>query len=503
MALGRAFSVAVRGLDGDIVEIEADITSGLPGVHLVGLPDAALQESRDRVRAAVTNGGNSWPMARLTLALSPATLPKMGSVYDIALAAAVLSAQRKRPWHRLEKTVLLGELSLDGRVRPVRGVLPAVLAAKHDGWPAVVVPVGNLAEASLVDGIDVWGVRTLGQLQAWLNGAGGLDHRINAVGDDPEPAADLADVVGQAQARFAVEVAGAGAHHLMLTGPPGVGKTMLAQRLPGLLPALTDSESLEVTAIHSVVGLLSADTPLITRPPLVAPHHSSTVAALVGGGSGMARPGAVSRAHRGVLFLDECAEISVSALEALRTPLEDGEIRLARRDGVACYPARFQLVMAANPCPCAPAEPQACICPGAVKRRYLGKLSGPLLDRVDLRVQMDPVRAGAFSAVDGESTSQVRHRVTVAREAAAERWRPHGFSTNAEVSGPLLRRKFRPGDAAMAPLRAAVDRGLLSLRGVDRTLRVAWSLSDLAGRTLPGRDEVAAALSFRQPGALR
>ncbi len=311
MALGRAFSVAVRGLDGDIVEIEADITSGLPGVHLVGLPDAALQESRDRVRAAVTNCGNSWPMARLTLALSPATLPKMGSVYDIALAASILSAQRKRPWHRLEKAVLLGELSLDGRVRPVRGVLPAVLAAKHEGWPAVVVPVGNLAEASLVDGIEVWGVRNLAQLQAWLNGATGLNDRITAVGEDPELAADLADVVGQAQARFAVEVAAAGAHHLMLTGPPGVGKTMLAQRLPGILPPLTDSESLEVTAIHSVAGLLSADTPLITRPPLVAPHHSSTVAALVGGGSGMARPGAVSRAHRGVLFLDECAEISV------------------------------------------------------------------------------------------------------------------------------------------------------------------------------------------------
>lgn len=385
MALGRAFSVAVRGLDGEIVEIEADITSGLPGVHLVGLPDAALQESRDRVRAAVTNCGNSWPMARLTLALSPATLPKMGSVYDIALAAAVLSAQQKKPWERLENTLLLGELSLDGRVRPVRGVLPAVLAAKRDGWPAVVVPADNLPEASLVDGIDVRGVRTLGQLQSWLRGSTGLAGRITTADTTPESAADLADVVGQSQARFAVEVAAAGAHHLMLTGPPGVGKTMLAQRLPGLLPSLSGSESLEVTAIHSVAGLLSGDTPLITRPPFVAPHHSSSVAALVGGGSGMARPGAVSRAHRGVLFLDECAEISLSALEALRTPLEDGEIRLARRDGVACYPARFQLVLAANPCPCAPADPQDCICAAATKRRYLGKLSGPLLDRVDLR----------------------------------------------------------------------------------------------------------------------
>ena len=503
MALGRAFSVGVRGLDGEIVEIEADISSGLPGVHLVGLPDAAVQESRDRVRAAVTNCGNDWPQARLTLALSPATLPKMGSVYDIALAAAVLSAQRKHAWERLEKTVLLGELALDGRVRPVRGVLPAVLAAKRDGWPAVVVPVDNLAEASLVDGIEVQGVRTLKQLQGWLRGSVDLEDRVTAAAPTAEAPADLADVVGQAQARFAVEVAAAGAHHLMLTGPPGVGKTMLAQRLPGILPALSHSESLEVTAIHSVAGLLSGDTPLITRPPLVAPHHTSTVAALVGGGSGMARPGAVSRAHRGVLFLDECAEIGVSALEALRTPLEDGEIRLARRDGVACYPARFQLVLAANPCPCAPADPQDCICAAAVKRRYLGKLSGPLMDRVDLRVQMNPVRAGAFSAADGESTAQVRQRVAAARDAAAARWRPHGFRTNAEVSGALLRRKFRLGNAAMHPLRTALDRGLLSIRGVDRTLRVAWSLADLAGRVSPGLDEVAAALSFRQAGAGR
>ena len=259
-------------------------------------------------------------------------------IFDLALASAVLSANGKKSWPRLEKTVLLGELALDGRVRPVKGVLPAVLAAKRDGWPAVVVPVDNLAEASLVDGIDVWGARTLGQLQSWFAAKGQLDDRIAAPPSAPETRVDLADVVGQSHARFAVEVAAAGAHHLMLTGPPGVGKTMLAQRLPGLLPALSHGESLEVTAIHSVAGLLSGSTPLITRPPFVAPHHTSSVAALVGGGSGLARPGAVSRAHRGVLFLDECAEIGVSALEALRTPLEDGEIRLARRD--ARYPTR-------------------------------------------------------------------------------------------------------------------------------------------------------------------
>lgn len=502
MGLGRAYSVAVRGLDGVIVEIEADITSGLPGVHLVGLPDTALQESRDRVRAAITNCGDEWPMSRLTLALSPATLRKVGSVYDLALAAAVLSAHTKKSWARLEKSVLLGELALDGRVRPVHGVLPAVLAAKREGWPTVVVPVDNLAEACLVEGIEVCGVRSLRQLKAWFNGKGELAGRVSAASRLAESAADLADVVGQGQARYAVEVAAAGAHHLMLTGPPGIGKTMLAQRLPGLLPPLSDEESLEVTAIHSVAGLLVGDTPLITRAPFVAPHHTSSVAALVGGGSGLARPGAVSRAHRGVLFLDEFAEMGSSSLEALRTPLEDGEIRLARRDGVACYPARFQLVLAANPCPCAPPKPVDCVCSAQAKLRYRGKLSGPLVDRVDLRVELYPVTAGAFTPEAGESSTVVRERVAAARSAARERWAPYGIGTNAEVGGSLLRQKFRLPRATTEPLRTALDRGLISMRGSDRCLRVAWTLADLAGRPLPAHEDVSAALSFRQAGGV-
>ncbi|MCG7593969.1 YifB family Mg chelatase-like AAA ATPase [Mycobacterium sp. PSTR-4-N] len=500
MALGRAFSVAVRGVEGHIVEIEADISNGLPGVHLVGLADAALQESRDRVRAAINNCGFSWPQTRLTLALSPATLPKMGSVYDLALATAVLAAEGKKTWPKLEKAVLLGELALDGRVRPVKGVLPAVLAAQRHGWPTVVVPVENLAEASLIDGVDVWGVSTLGQLHAWLAGKGDLQARIDHPDQAPEVSVDLADVVGQPQARRAIEVAAAGGHNLVMTGPPGVGKTMLAQRLPGLLPPLSQPEALEVTAIHSVAGLLTGDAPLITRPPFVAPHHTSSVAALVGGGSGMARPGAVSRAHRGVLFLDEFAEINSSALEALRTPLEDGVIRLARREGVASYPCRFQLVLAANLCPCAPPDPRDCVCASADRRRYRSRLSGPLLDRVDLRVEMHASRAGTFADDAGESTSAVRERVWAARAAAQERWRPHGVSTNADVSGALLRRRYRLGAEAMKPLKTAVDRGLLSIRGMDRTLRVAWTLGDLAGAVSPSREHVVAALSYRQVG---
>lgn len=500
MALGRAFSVAVRGVEGLIVEIEADISNGLPGVHPVGLADAALQESRDRVRAAITNCGFDWPQTRLTLALSPATLPKMGSVYDLALATVVLAAHGKKAWPKLEKTVLLGELALDGRVRPVKGVLPAVLAAQRHGWPSVVVPIDNLAEASLVDGVEVWGARTLGQVHAWLAGKAELQARIEDPRQAPEVAVDLADVVGQPQARAAVEVAAAGGHNLVMTGPPGVGKTMLAQRLPGLLPPLSRDEALEVTAIHSVAGLLTGDAPLITRPPFVAPHHTSSVAALVGGGSGMARPGAVSRAHRGVLFLDEFAEINHGALEALRTPLEDGVIRLARREGVACYPCRLQLVLAANLCPCAPPDPRDCVCASADRRRYRTKLSGPLLDRVDLRVEMHGSRAGTFADEGGESTAVVRERVWAAREAARERWRPYGVSTNAEVSGALLRRSFRLGGEAMKPLRTAVDRGALSIRGMDRTLRVAWTLCDLAGGVSPTREQVTRALAYRQAG---
>lgn len=508
MSIARTWSVALVGVEGELVEVEADLSKQTPEFKIIGLPDKSLGEAVQRVHNACANSGAPLPRRRLTVNLSPASLPKQGSGFDVAIAIACLATEMTMDTSSLTSTVHLGELGLDGRLRPIPGVLPAVMAAARAGRRRAVVPWANREEACLVDGIEIIGAVNLAQVLA-LHGADveiPEDAPVELLIDETpaEPRADLADVIGQQEAVEALVVAAAGGHHLMMCGPPGAGKTMLARRLTGILPELDDRAALASAAIRSLSGDRVVE--LTRTPPFEAPHHSASVAALVGGGSRTVRPGAIARATEGVLFLDEAGEFATSALDALRQPLETGSITIHRSSVSAAFPARFQLVLATNPCPCGDYGIRGgkCTCPPAAIRRYLGRLSGPLLDRLDIELTLTRVSvAQREHTTSSTTTADARARVALARERTAWRLRETPWRLNAQVPGTWLREgPLAPAPAVRRPLDAALHRGALTLRGYDRVLRVAWSLADLDSRPQLGADDLGRALYLKKGLAL-
>jgi magnesium chelatase family protein len=486
-------SATVLGVEGRAVRVEVHVGPGLPGFTIVGLPDAACREARDRVRAAIATSGLSWPMQRITVNLAPSSLRKIGGGLDVAIAVGVLVADDKVSAEAVRGTGFVGELGLDGSVRPVAGTVPLVDALDTD---AVVVPRDSAEEALLVDRHVVRPVATLAELVTALNGEEPWpDHPRAPAPPAPPVVADLADVRGQPVARHALELAAAGGHNLLFVGPPGAGKTMLAQRLPGILPPLTPEDALLTTRVHSAAGLIRPGTGLVTGPPFRAPHHSSSMVSLVGGGTASMRPGELSLAAGGVLFLDELGEFQPSALDALRQPIEEGCVRVSRARASVTLPARFLLVAAMNPCPCGQGGPGECMCTDAARLRYRRRLSAPLLDRFDLRVDVTrPDVEELLRGHGGERSATVRERVVAARERAAAR----GVTCNARLPADRLEAEAPLTPGALTMIETSLRQGRLSARGLARVRRVALTVADLAGLDGPLRaEEIGQALALR------
>ena len=504
MRIAQTASAIIVGVDAHIIDVEAHLADGLAGTAITGLADTAVNESRDRVRAAVASTGLSWPQQRITIGLSPAWLPKRGSALDLAIALAVIAAEGMCEPEQLRRTLVIGELGLDGAVRAVRGVLPMALAAKRWGFTRIIVPVANAPEVALVPELELLAVGSLGHALRLL----GVDCPVGDEGthEDVTPpdvlsTKDMRDVRGQDAAKAALEVAAAGGHHLALLGPPGVGKTLLAERLPTILPPLTGDAALEVTAVQSV--LRDHPVQLQQVPPFAAPHHGASATAVIGGGAmGNPKIGLVTAAHRGVLFLDEAPEFAINVLEALRQPLESGHISIARTGFLIAMPARFQLVVAANPCPCGHAfDVKRCTCSAQQRRRYLGRISGPLLDRIDVRMIVEaphPSDVALGAVASGDSSRVIAERVLMARDRQRRRFRGTPWLTNAEVPGPVMRKHWDLPVATQDAFNAMIEKQAAeSVRGLDRTLRLAWTCADLLGRDAPTPEDLMSAISLR------
>lgn len=500
--LARLFSCALIGLNGEMVTVEVDVSRGQPGFTIVGLPDAAVQEARERVRSAIRYAGFSFPMARIVVNLAPADLRKEGPAYDLPIALGVLIASEQLPFNAVEDAMVVGELGLDGTVRHVPGALVMAALARDLGARRLFVPAADAPEAALVPDLEIYPVATLQELIAHLLGQKPippqpptpLDHWV-----DVPPAVDFADIKGQEHAKRALEVAAAGNHNLLMIGPPGTGKTLLARALPGILPRLSLEEALEVTRIYSVADLLSPEAPLIRQRPFRAPHHTISHAGLVGGGR-FPRPGEISLAHRGVLFLDELPEFDLRALEVLRQPLEDKRVVISRAAGTLEFPAAFMLVAAMNPCPCGyygdPLKP--CTCSPTMIARYQKRLSGPLLDRIDIQIEVPRVEFEKLSDDRrGEPSARIRERVERARALQQERFHGTGILCNAEMGPGHIRAYCRMEPQAQALLKAAMQQLHLSARAYHRVLKVARTIADLEGSDLLRAHHVAEALQYR------
>ncbi len=498
-------ALSLEGLNGFLIDVEADVGNGVPAFNLLGLPDASLSEARDRVRSAIINSQAQWPNKRITLALSPASLPKRGSAFDCAIALALLAAAEEISLERLNGSVILGELTLDGRIKAVAGILPALRAAAHHGISRAIIPSQNFHEGSLVSSMEISHFSHLRELIGWCKGNELAEpiHRI-AYGESDEiekvnSTLDFSDISGQESAKEALEIGAVGGHHIAMVGPPGVGKSMLAERIPTILPELNERDSLEVTSLHSIAGKISSESrwPLIAVPPFVAPHHTITRAGLIGGGSAVISPGACSLAHRGILFLDEAPELARTVIESLREPMELGEITLTRLGRSATFPAHFTLVLASNPCPCgwAIGKGKRCTCTPLASRRYRERLSGPILDRIDLRIELEPLSQADLLRT-GESSDRIRERVARARARAVTRFRDMPWSINSEIPAVALRHQFAPEPKALGVLYQALDNEEITVRALHRIQRVAWSIADLREEPSPSRSTIDRALDL-------